>query len=112
MRKKEILIAITAFLLGVGIMYVYSRNELDTNKTFTRRIIDNSINSIEASNVLVNTCSNAYKEFGTCVLDLKSCNLEESKKKLQILNKQKEQAEEQIRSVTKDMDSLIFRLGK
>lgn len=111
-RKKETIIAAIAFLLGLGVMYLYSRNELAVNKTFTRRIIDNCITSLEASNILVNTCSSAYKEFGTCVLDLQSCNLEDSKKKLQTWNKQKEQAEEQIRNATKDMESIIFTSGK
>lgn len=110
--KREIIIAIVALLVGVGIGFYMNSNEVKANKQITKRVIDNCIQSMTAANTLINSCGGAYKEATTCFLNIDSCNLQESGRKLGALNKEKEQAEEEIRRLTKDMDSIIGEVKK
>lgn len=106
-KKKEIIIVVAAFLLGLGGMYLYSRSEIATNKTFTRRIIDNTISALRANDKISHAYESAYSEVILCFSNLNVCNLEESKKKLDTFNNQKEQGEKEIQNTTKDMDQII-----
>lgn len=106
-KKKEIVIAVIFFLLGLGLMYASNRSELALKKEITRKIIDNCIQSLTASNSLINSCSDAYKEASACITKGNDCNMTESAKKLDAFNEQRQLAEEQIRNATKDMDSII-----
>lgn len=107
-QKKEIIIAVAAFLLGLGAMYVYSRSEIATNKTFTRRILDNSINSLKANDKIITACGSAYREVASCFSNLSACNLEESKKRLESFNIQKEEGEKEIQNAIKNMDQIVI----
>lgn len=105
--KREIIIAIIALLVGVGLGFYTNSNEVKASKEMTNRVIDNCVQSLVATNVLVNSCGKAYKEATTCFFNLDSCDLQESGMKLEALNKEKERAEEEIRRLTEDMDSII-----
>lgn len=112
MKIKKFLLPVLCFLLGLMLMYFYSRTELTSNKRITAKILNNCIDSFQASNTLINSCSEAYKTFGSCILDLENCNMQESARKLEVLNKQREQAEVQIGNTTREMGEIVNEVKK
>lgn len=110
--RRDVFFILVALVVGFGIGFYGNKNEIKANKDITSRIINNCTESLIATNELINSCSSAYTTFGTCVLNIQSCNIQEESKKLETLNKQKQQAEEKIRSLTKDMDAIILDLSK
>ncbi len=112
-NKREIIIALIFFILGLGAMYVYSANsykdKLAANKQITLEIIDNSIAALEASDALVNNSSNAYTEVAICFSNYRSCDLNKSQAKLDKLNAEKEKIQTRLKNLTEDMDVIIAK---
>src|SRR5438270_1807115 len=106
-KWKYVVLVIVPFLLGVGATYFYMTSLLEKNKTITRRIIDNCATSMSASQTLINSCSAAYDEVSSCVLNLNTCNMENSKKKLQKLNEQKNDTASKLENATKDLTNIV-----
>lgn len=112
-NKREIIVAVAFFVLGLVVMYFYSANsykdKLAANKQITLDIIDNSTASLEASDALVNNSSNAYTEVATCFSDYKSCDLYKSQARLDQLNSEKRIIQAKLKSLTEEMDSIIAK---
>lgn len=112
-NRREIIIAVAFFVLGLVAMYSYSTNsykaKLAANKQITLDIIDNCTSSLQANNALVNNCSDAYAEVATCFSNYKSCDLNKSQVRLDQLNNEKKQIQARLRSLTEEMDSIIAK---
>lgn len=112
-NKREIIVAVVFFILGLVVMYFYSANsykdKIAANKQITLDIIDNSIASLEASDALVNNSSNAYTEVATCFSDYKSCDLNKSQARLDQLDEEKKRIQAKLRDLTEEMDSIIAK---
>jgi hypothetical protein len=90
LNKRELIIGTSCLLIGVIITYLLIGNKVNEQKKLTSRILKNSIQSMEASNELANSCADAYKTATACVSNLQSCNItEESKKTRRIQYKTK-----------------------
>lgn len=107
MNRREFLIILIAFSLGVTIMYFYNQSQVVANKAITIRVIDNCIQGLTISQKLISSCSDAYAEATTCMANLSICNIEESTKKLQVLNKEKEKADGELKEINLDMQTII-----
>lgn len=106
-KKTEIAIGIICFVLGIVVMMLVSRQQIQTQKKLTARILSNAVQSMNASQKLANSCSNAYNTATTCVANIKSCNIEEQTKKLDEFNAQRIQADQQINLANKDIQNII-----
>lgn len=111
-NKKYLLVGLTSFFLGMVIMFFYSRTEINSSKRITGRIVNNCGEALKTSNDLINNCSEAYKTFGSCVTNPESCNIAESTKKLDQLNKDKEQYNLQLKNITQDITSVMSEIKK
>lgn len=109
-NKPYLLTALISFVLGMGVMFLYTRAEINDNKNITKRIVNNCADSLITSNDLINNCSEAYKSFGACVTNLDSCNLAESASKLDQLNQEKESINLKLKDLTKDIDGILNTL--
>lgn len=107
LTKKELLIGLTCLLLGALIVFAYAKVELSTSKKLTVRILSNAIGSMEASQALAESCSEAYNTATACVSNLSTCNLEEEAKKLDVFNTKREQSDQQIELMNQDMKKII-----
>jgi len=109
-KKKEIFIALIFFLLGILFMYFYTRIEVSKNKVVTRKIIDNCVATFKAGDIMTKACNSAYAEVSKCVLNLDTCNLQDSSMKLKIYNDQRKLGEEQMTKAGNDMQAIIDSL--
>ena len=105
--NKQFLMVVMSFVLGASLMYAYTRAEIQKNKEITARIIKTSISSLQASQSLANSCSEAYTTVTNCVSNLNSCNLQKEAQKLDSFELQKEQANEQITNSNREFRAII-----
>lgn len=112
-NKREMIIAVAFFALGLVVMYFYATNsykdKLTANKQITLDIIDNCTSSLQTSDALVNNCSDAYSEVATCFSNYKSCDLNKSQVKLDQLNEEKKKIQARLRGLTEEMDYIIAK---
>ena len=99
------------FLIGILIgsiaTYLIFNQKLNSQKVLTKRILNNSIQSMKASQELANSCSDAYKTATACVSNLKTCNVKEQAKKLDEFNARRKRADPQIDWMNQDMIKII-----
>lgn len=112
-NKREIIIAVAFFSLGLVTMYFYSsssyKTKLAANKQITLEIIDNCTSSLQANDDLVNNCSDAYSEVATCFSNYKSCDLNKSQARLDQLNNEKKIIQGKLNRLTEEMDLIIAK---
>ncbi len=106
-NKRELIIGISCILIGAIITYLLIGNKIKEQKNLTSRILKNSIQSMEASNELANSCADAYKTATACVTNLQSCNILEESKKLDEYNTRRKHADTIIDWANKDMKQII-----
>ncbi len=106
-NKQVVGVAIICILTSSIITYAFTRNEINSQKKLTKRILTNAVKSMETYQQLANSCSQAYNTATICVSNLNTCNLAEESKKLEEFNKQKESVDPQISLLNKDMESII-----
>ena len=106
-KRREIVIGILCFALGIVVMFFASREQVQYQKKITVKILKNSVGSMEAFQELSNSCRDAYKTVTTCISDVKSCNFETETKKLDEYNKRRQHADTQIDWMNKDMEEII-----
>lgn len=106
-NKRELLIGLSCLFIGALAVFIYMNTELNTNKKLTKRILSNAIGSMEASQTLAQSCSDAYNTATTCVTNINTCNIEEEGKKLDEYNYKRGQAEEIIDWMSEDMKKII-----
>jgi hypothetical protein len=107
MKLNNILLIIIAFTLGAVVTYGYSRIELRNTKLIAKRSIGNCIDTLSASQIITDSCSNAYSVVSTCFSDLQTCDLSESKKKLNYYNSQKNIGQTKFKQAEQDMDLIL-----
>ncbi len=105
--NKQYLFSVIFFLLGAVLMYAFTRAEIHKNKEITARIIKTSISSLQSSQSLADSCSEAYTTVTKCVSNINSCNIHEEAQKLDSFELQKEQANEQIKSTNRELRTII-----
>lgn len=107
LTKRELLIGVGCLFIGALMVFIYARAELSSNKKLTARILSNAIGSMEASQALAESCSEAYNTATACVSHLSTCNLNVESKKLDEFNTQKKMADQQINKMNYDMKQII-----
>lgn len=107
LNKRDLIIGISCILIGVVFTYLLVGNQIKEQKKLTSRILKNSIQSMEASNELANSCADAYKTATTCVSNLQSCNVTEESKKLDEYNTRRKHADTIIDWANQDMKEII-----
>jgi len=107
MSKREVLIGFGCFVLSTIITTSYFRIELDANKKITKRILSNAVKSMKTSRTMANSCSSAFALATNCVANLSTCNIQEESKKLDIFNRQKKLADQEINYLNQDMKEII-----
>lgn len=105
--KKDLIIGITCLFIGALIVFIYTKAELSSNKKLIARILSNAIGSMEASQSLAESCSDAYNTATACVSNLSTCNLQEEAKKLDAFNTRRKNADQQIDRMNEDMKQII-----
>lgn len=106
-KKNNFIVALVCFIAGGIIVFAFTRVEINTNKELTKRILNNSIQSLTASKEIADTCAEAYNTATACVANLSTCNIEEESKKLDEFNYRRGQAEVIIDFVGEDMQKVI-----
>ena len=107
---KYLAIALMFFLLGFGVMYFLSKNEISKRNAATVKIIDNCVQTYKAYNTIVKSCSGAYLEATNCAKNLNTCNMDESAKKLNAYDNQRILGEELLRKANKDAQTILNSL--
>lgn len=105
--KREVIIALVFLLIGVLASYIYSQNELKQYKRVGFKIMDNCIQTMKVADDLSKNCSQAYKIVGVCVSNLNVCDVVTEANKLDVLNRQKIEIENELWNLTEQSGSLI-----
>lgn len=96
-HKKDCLIAVIFFILGLSTIYLLRVVPVENKNNFNSQMIKYCISSLEIANNINNNCSSAYKELGTCFANIDTCDIDKSEKRLQQLSKVKFNLEERLR---------------
>lgn len=107
LNRRELILGISCILIGVAIAYLFIGGQIREQKKLTARILKNSIQSMEASQNLAQSCSEAYNTATGCVTHLGTCNLEAESKRLDEYNTRKMHADQQIELMNQDMKKII-----
>ncbi len=107
LSKKELLIGMACLFIGALVVFIYTRAELSSSEKLTARILSNAIGSMEASQNLAESCSEAYNTATACATHLSTCNFEEEARKLDEFNVKRKNADLQIESMNQDMKKII-----
>lgn len=105
--KEEIAIALVGIIVGTIFGYLFTLQKINYQKDLTKRILNNSIQSMAASKQIADTCSEAYTTATECVSNLNTCDIESEAKKLDDYNYKRGQAEEIIDWMSEDMKKII-----
>lgn len=97
MTKKEVVIAIVAFILGIVTMYFYNWQWMTTNKTLTKDLVINFRDNYEIQENLKKNYSDAYivqNEFlKGCIIKIGECNAAEIPNELDKLSTERKDLE-------------------
>jgi len=107
MNKREFVVGVACLVLGVLITALYLNSKLSSNRKLTARILSNAIGSMEASQNLAESCSDAYNAASRCVSNLSTCNLQKESMKLDEFNTRRKHADQQIDLMNKGMEKII-----
>jgi len=107
LNKRDLIIGISCILIGVVFTYLLVGNQIKEQKKLTSRILKNSIQSMEASKEMADSCTQAYNTATACVSNLQSCNLTEETKKLDEFNTRRKHADTIIDWANEDMKKII-----
>lgn len=105
--RHYILIAVLSLIVGIVIGSQIDSGELEEQKDFTFRVVNNCVNALEASRDISRSCSNAYQEAATCVTNINTCNISESRQKLEEYNSQKKEAEGRLKEAVDEADLIL-----
>ena len=105
--KKSLVIGFACIIIGFLVSYFLMLQKVNHQKDLTKRILNNSVQSMTASKEIADTCTHAYNTATACVGNISTCNIEEEAKKLDELNYKRGQAEEIIDWMSDDMKKII-----
>lgn len=106
-KKNILFVGFICFILGLVVMFFISREQVQSQKKLTVRILTNAVQSMQAFQKMADSCSDAYDTVTACVSNLKTCNIEAESKKLDEFNTKREQADQQINLINEDMKKII-----
>lgn len=109
-HRKEILVGIICFILGMAYMFFdskdYYRKKFLSNREFYSNVITKSQESTRVSQSMVNNCYDAFYAIGKC--DTKEgCDLTTTAVKLRLLNRERENLKEKYEALDREIKSLI-----
>lgn len=105
--QKVVIIVIFCILASSFITYAYTRNEINSQKKLTKRVLTNAVKSMKSSKEIADSCTLAYKTATACVSNLNTCDIEKESKKLDEYNYRRGRAEEIIDWMSEDMKEII-----
>ncbi len=94
LNRRELLVGLVSIFVGGLVSYAFTYHQIQSHNKLTARILSNAIKSMEASQNLAESCSEAYSTASKCVTNLSTCNLQEEEKKLDIFNTRRKHADE------------------
>lgn len=106
-NKRDILIAIIFFLIGSVVMYFYHQKTMQSNKVLTDRFVANCGAAMVSAHKLLQNCNRTNDEIVACYSDLKACNWEDFKNKVDNISKESIQLNEDLKSYAKEAERLI-----
>ncbi len=113
--KREFLLFLIIFGLGVVATYCYStksaKAKLAANKEVTLNIIDNCTATFQVQDELVKNRNKALNEIGACIVD-ENCNPDQTIRRLRELNQEKDEIELELKDLVKHMDFIIGQKTK
>lgn len=106
-NKESLIFGSVCLVIGVLLSYFLMLQKVNHQKDLTKRILSNSLQSMQASKQIADTCTQAYNTATACVSNLNTCNIEAETKKLDEFNYRRGQAEEIIDWMGNDMKAII-----
>lgn len=106
-NKSTIILIASGFILGALVTFLFTNPQIQYQRDLTKRILNNSVQSMTASKEIADTCSEAYRTATSCVSNLETCDIEAEAKKLDEYNYKRGQAEEIIDWMSEDMKKII-----
>lgn len=107
LNKREVSFFLIGLIIGSIVIFLITNQKINNQKSLTKRILNNSLQSMEASKQIADSCAQAYNTATACVSNLNTCNVEEEAKKLDEFNYKRGQAEEIIDWMGDDMEKII-----
>lgn len=108
-HRREILIGITCFILGILYMYFDSRTYYEpkflSNREFYWEVITKYQESLEVSNAMVNNSYDAFYAISKCSTKA-GCDFLDTALKLHDLNQQRKQLKTRLEELNKDIKIL------
>lgn len=101
------LLTTSSFVLGSMLTHLKEREQTQTRKEVTRRILDNCVQAVSLRESLISNCSKAYLEAETCVSNLYTCDINKSKQKLTDLQDEKEILEVKIQEAASETAKIV-----
>lgn len=105
--KKNFIIGLIFLIAGFFLAYFMMLQKVNYQKDLTKKILNNSLQSMTSSKEIADTCSEAYQTATSCVSNLDRCDIEAEAKKLDEFNYKRGQAEEIIDWMNEDMKKII-----
>ncbi len=105
--RKLVLTAIIFFILGLISMYTYNKNNLVSRQEKTDKIITNCANTITLNRRLLNNCSQTNDEITACYSDLKTCNWEGFKKRVDDYSKESIEVNNELSNLYQEASNLL-----
>lgn len=105
-RKKGVIIAILAFVVGLLAMYLLDLASVVSHKATTQAIIENSRQTYELQRKITLNYSNAYDILANCVLT-NTCNINETLKKFQDIQTERESLVIELEELNKETEAIL-----
>lgn len=87
-------------------MYIYTQKELQSNKELTDKLMANCGQAMTAASELVKNCNQTKTEVVSCYSDLKTCDQEGFKQKMDSLLNEANELDSDLKNYTKELGEL------
>lgn len=88
--------AIFFFSLGCFAMYMVLKDKVAVQGKLTERILNNCINSLQASDQINKSCVGIYNTATSCISNFNKCSIKSESKKIVEYNQERQKAEKAL----------------
>lgn len=104
-NKKEIVIAVTFFVLGVILMYFYGQQRISENRNLTDRFMANCGAAMSSAHQLVQNCNRTTDEVVACFSDPK-CEVRELDQRIGTINEDSKRINDELLEYGRELEEI------
>jgi hypothetical protein len=104
--KREVILVLIAFSLGVGLAFLFLSREGKQTNEIPVAVLNNCMSRVKSTNDLVQNCSTAYSIISACVSKENSCDIKSSTNELKRLNEEKKIIELKLKAISEELSTI------